>query len=169
MGQARWRTPIFGRTLPYASEGDWASTWEYGAFTLRADPASNGKTTFSLLSTYYDSDHAVKKSNWALEKGGAVYQMTNADFGAKYHHFAVSYDPSTHQIRAYVDYVKMLEKTLPGDLAFDRSETWKFGADFNSNAFDGWYDEIRLTRKILEPSEFLVQRRPLSGAAVVIR
>lgn len=171
IGQARWRTTLLGRAYLAGDSGVWEATRDSGAISLRAYPGSSGKTTFELRCTYYDdSDGSVKYKAYELQdENGKQYQMDNASFAAKYHHFAISYDPATRQARAYVDYRKMREETIPGTVALDHSARWLFGTGYNGCSFDGWYDEIRLTRKILEPSEFLVQKRPVSGIVIIVR
>jgi len=168
--QTRWRTVLLGRTLPYGTD-EWNGTWEAGAISLHANPSSSGNTEFTMRSSYYDqTDGTVKLGAWILkDASNATYRMSNEAFGAKYHHFAISYDNDTHQARVYVDYAKMLDVTIPGTPAFNRSDSWQFGTGYNSNSFDGWYDEIRLSRKVLEPSAFIVQKPPLYGMTIFFK
>ena len=167
----RWRTTLMCRSLPYAASGDWKDTWGVGAFCLRADPGSDGLTTFLLSYTYYDGNHLPRTANATPvdPQTGTTWKMTNAEFGRTYHHFAVTYDPDSLKLALYIDYELRISVNLPGPLTLDASPNWLFGVGCNNCAFDGRYDEIRLSRGVLDPSEFLRMTRPASGFLIYLR
>ena len=85
-------------------------------------------------------------------------QYSNADDG-KWHHVAVVVDGAAQAMNFYFDY--MLDKTQSGTLpAVATGYSIFFGASVNSSGdssqwFDGWVDDIRVTRRALTPDEFL--------------
>ena len=159
----RYRTTIMSRSLANGS-GDWANVWGYGAFCVRADPNNTGNTKFYLTYTYYDGSHVPQK---VLESVG--WTMTNAEFDRTYHHFAVAYDPVALKLALFIDYEERASIDLPGPLALDASPCWQFGAGSNNGAFDGLYDEVRLSRGVLDVSEFLRMEKPELGFSIIFR
>ena len=159
----RFRTTIMSRSLANGS-GDWADVREYGAFCVRADPGDTGNTKFYLTYTYYDGSHVPQK---VLKSVG--WTMTNTEFDRTYHHFAVAYDPAALKLALFIDYEERASVDLPGPLTLDASPYWQFGAGSNNGAFDGRYDEIRLSRGVLDVSEFLRMARPELGFSIIFR
>lgn len=158
----RWYAVLMG--FSYEAGGDWNSFRQYGAFSVRAAPGSDGTTAFWLYYTYYDGEHvphgAFKKSSWT---------MSNSVFGQSYHHVAVTYDPDNLKLRLYVDYEERLSVDLLGELAIDASPSMQFGAGFQICAFDGRYDEVRLSRGVLDVSDFLRMEKPELGFSIIFR
>ena len=82
-------------------------------------------------------------------------QFSNAD-DSKWHHVAIVVDGAAQAMNFYFDY--MLDKTQSGTLpAVGTGYSLFFGAKENGGGqwFDGWLDDIRVTRRALEPNEFL--------------
>lgn len=82
-------------------------------------------------------------------------RFSNAD-DSKWHHVAVVVDGANQSMNFYLDYV--LDKTQSGTLpAVGTGYSLFFGAKENGGGqwFDGWIDDIRVTRRVLEPNEFL--------------
>ena len=85
-------------------------------------------------------------------------RFSNAD-DSKWHHVAVVVDGANQSMNFYFDYV--LDKTQSGTLpAVATGYPIFFGASVNSSGdssqwFDGWMDDIRVTRRALTPDEFL--------------
>jgi hypothetical protein len=159
----RYRTTIMCRSLANGS-GDWQDVGSYGAFCVRADPSDTGNTSFYISYTYYDGSHVPQK---VLKSVG--WTMTNAEFDRTYHHFAVAYDPAALKLALFIDYEERALVDLPGPLTLDASPYWQFGAGSNNGAFDGRYDEIRLSRGVLDVSEFLRMARPELGFSIIFR
>ena len=82
-------------------------------------------------------------------------RFSNADDG-KWHHVAVVVDGAAQAMNFYFDYT--LDQTKSGTLpAVGSGYSFFFGAKENGGGqwFDGWLDDIRVTRRALAPSEFL--------------
>ena len=82
-------------------------------------------------------------------------RFSNADDG-KWHHVAIVVDGAAQAMRFYFDYT--LDQTQGGALpAVGSGYSLFFGAKENGGGqwFDGWLDDIRVTRRALAPSEFL--------------
>jgi hypothetical protein len=88
--------------------------------------------------------------------GAAHYDAAseNADDG-KWHHVAVVVDGTAGSVKFYFDYA--VAKTRSGTLAdITTGKSLFFGArDGGTQCFDGWMDDIRVTRRALTPNEFL--------------
>jgi hypothetical protein len=94
--------------------------------------------------------------------------FTNADDG-KWHHVAVVVDGTAQAMRFYFDYA--LDKTKSGTLpSLGSGYSLFFGAKENGGGqwFDGWIDDIRVTRRALEPSEFLTTHPVGTGDASLL-
>lgn len=83
----------------------------------------------------------------------AFYSSVSGDDG-KWHHAAFSYETATKTVKLYVDYqlVKTGQTVHPivytdGDICV--------GTGAGERAFDGLIDEVRITPRLLEPSQFL--------------
>lgn len=82
-----------------------------------------------------------------------------------WHHVALTYDDPTKKLTLYTDYVKVLEGTTINPLVFDNG-SFQVGA--GDQAFDGWIDEVRLTDRVLVPSEFLYAV-PVEGTLIGVQ
>lgn len=78
-------------------------------------------------------------------------------FRNRWHHFAFIYDEATCNVKVYYDYNLLLDETLASPIDFSKpgNNYFQFGAGGNNQPFDGWMDEIRFTKKVLSPDEFL--------------
>ena len=82
-------------------------------------------------------------------------RFSNAD-DSKWHHVAIVVDGANQSMNFYLDYT--LDKTQAGALpAVGTGYSLFFGAKENGGGqwFDGWIDDIRVTRRALTPDEFL--------------
>lgn len=82
----------------------------------------------------------------------------------RWHHVAVVVDGSAQKISYYFDYV--LDKSRTGKLPdIGTGNSIFFAAKENGSDqwYDGWLDDIRVTRRALEPNEFLTTRPVGSG------
>lgn len=152
-GETRWRTTIFG--LETTREENVTC----GVFHLRSDIPQDKPASF--LIRYYD---AVNGKEESFSCGA----LDADDFAGKLHHFAVTYDPPTRTIAVYIDYRQTEIRTLDVPLDIESSGCWAAGHGFNNCSFPGWFDEMRLTRKVLEPSEFLKMTSD-SGLMLIFR
>ena len=165
-GATRYRTSIGGLNCTSANN----NVAQSGVVHLRVDPKPDGKSNFCVYYAYRPEPEAAEATAYFdVKKGTAYFKLSNDDFDARYHHFALTYDPVTTNLGVYVDYEPMNSCQLEGPLALDLSKTWLFGDGFNNCAFDGSYDEIRVSRRVLSPSEFLVSTKPKLGMMFMIR
>ena len=161
--QSRYRMPIFG-LLPDEAKlpadmgtSEKNSIKNNGLFHLRATHGAERITDFTLLYTYVDAEGAYKDGTLTLKEVGktAAFKLPEDALSDKWHHFAVTYDSATCKLTVFIDDHEMQPATVPNGLLFPYSGQWRFGNGFNSCAFPGWMDELRLTRRVLEPAEFL--------------
>ena len=90
----------------------------------------------------------------------------------KWHHCAVVYDDESMRFTTYIDYKELQHVDLPTNfvtLAKPSERQLRFGYGLNDQIFMGEFDEIRLSRVALSPSQFLHLRRPQSGAMILFR
>lgn len=83
-------------------------------------------------------------------------------------HYALTYDDETKTLKIYKDRKLHLAKTFtePNVPAFYGSTWVQLGCGFNCNAgFEGKLDEVRISRRALEPSEFL---KPRTGEGLML-
>ena len=84
----------------------------------------------------------------------------------KWHHVALTYDYSTRTARLYKDYVKVYNDVATINPLVTDSGDIRIGN--GDQAFDGWIDEVRLTDRVLAPSEFLYTV-PLAGTVIGVK
>lgn len=95
-------------------------------------------------------------------------RFSNAD-DSKWHHVAVVVDGANQSMNFYLDYV--LDKTQSGTLPDVGSGYSIFFASKESGAgqwYDGWLDDIRVTRRALTPEEFLTTHPVGTGDASLL-
>ena len=73
----------------------------------------------------------------------------------RWRHYAVVYDVEGLNISAYCDHEKVINVDLTGPLASDTNRYFVFGSAGNNQPFDGWIDEVRVTRRPLTSDEML--------------
>ena len=103
---------------------------------------------------------------------GSAYHRDDNNFlkDGRWHHFALVYDDATYEFRLYVDHELkdtqvMPEAYRPGD---GFSDIWfASGGKLNRSSFEGWIDEVRMTRKALSPEQF-ISFRSLPGTLIII-
>lgn len=66
-----------------------------------------------------------------------------------WHHLAATYDAATTNVVVYVDYVRKTSRKLKYPMA--KTST----LDFGGQKFDGWIDEVRISRGVIDPAEFI--------------
>ncbi|MBR2839571.1 MAG: laminin G domain-containing protein [Kiritimatiellae bacterium] len=95
-------------------------------------------------------------------------RFSNAD-DSKWHHVAVVVDGANQSMNFYLDYV--LDKTQSGALpAVGTGYSLFFAAKENGGGqwYDGWVDDIRVTRRALTPNEFLTTHPVGTGDASLL-
>lgn len=77
----------------------------------------------------------------------------------RWHHYAVTYDKENLKIALWVDRVKVIDQALDQELNMQSATSstcyYEFGGGGNNQPFDGWLDEIRLSKGALSVDEFL--------------
>ncbi len=97
------------------------------------------------------------------------------DFGqgldSQWHHFAIAYSRSDIKLSVYVDRNRVLEQadvelpsTSQGIVFGSRGKMWN-----NNNSFDGWIDEVRITKRALSEDELMQLERSWMGMRMIIR
>ncbi len=122
----------------------------------------NGTADRNLLYVHY--------MNGTTENHYTGSSVNNIDDG-KWHHVAVVVDGTaqTNNICFYLDY--KLDKAFTGTLPnVGTGNSMFFGAKENGGGqfFDGWLDDIRVTRRALTPAEFLTTHPVGSGDASLL-
>ena len=90
----------------------------------------------------------------------------------KWHHCAVVYDDEAMRFTAYIDYAELMHLDVGTNfvtLANATDRLLRFGYGVNDQTFMGEFDEIRLSRVALSPSQFLHLRHPPHGAIFIFR
>lgn len=158
----------------YAFWRDWYGTKRVntGVFNLRIqhrDADKFNQTSITLWYTYgcpKNQDGDAKPEETSVSLGNVPLK----DLYSKWNHWAVSYDPATLNMKVYWNGDLLNSFTLAGPLDMDSENSWwQFGSGFNSSSLLGTVDEIRLTYRVLEPSEFLSMRRTPQGLMLIVR
>jgi hypothetical protein len=84
----------------------------------------------------------------------------------QWHHVALTYDSQIKKFGLYVDYRKVLEPDVDGEL-LDVPSAYYFSRIECSNAFEGWMDEIRFSSVARTPESF-VHLAPI-GLRLILR
>ena len=90
---------------------------------------------------------------------GALLTKTysKASIKTDWHHYAVVYDKENLKLMLYLDHVKVIDAALTMPLleVQSSSDRYRIASGGNNNPFSGWIDEVRITRGVLTPEEFL--------------
>jgi len=85
----------------------------------------------------------------------------------QWHHVAITYDYPTKTARLFCDYENVREGTTTHPLYLDDGNVEVGAGGSSTHAFDGWIDEVRLTPRVLAPSEFLYTV-PIKGTTLFV-
>ena len=122
--------------MKFGGQPWWLVRLEGGDSKLHyADKKSTNGTTFNYATSTADADDC------------------------KWHHLAIVVDGTAQKISYYFDYA--LDKSRTGTMPDIGSGNSMFFASMESGKgqfFDGWIDDIRVTRRALQPNEFLTTR-----------
>ncbi|MBP5510262.1 MAG: laminin G domain-containing protein [Kiritimatiellae bacterium] len=105
--------------------------------------------------------------------GGGTHDLKiNGTAADEWHHAAFVYDRSvtTNTCRLYIDYTRLRART---ETLYEGTAAEYFfigalgqGTSQNAQPFNGWMDEVRITRRALRPDEFLTPRPFMSDRAM---
>jgi hypothetical protein len=73
----------------------------------------------------------------------------------KWHHIALTYDTPTKRANLYIDYIFRNGFNTAHELVYDANSLFIGKGAGSNQAFDGWLDEIRISDKVLTPTQFL--------------
>ena len=89
----------------------------------------------------------------------------------RWHHYAVTFDVDKQEFVGYLDYVPVVTNRPPEGTKYYRSATAKHfvGNWLSGHPYPGWFDQVRVTRRVLPPSRFLRLKRPPVGMLLLVR
>lgn len=142
--------------------------WASPLSRVRVDPATppvvktgEEASTLTLYVNNNDAARTVRCITTVMTGGGLVTQTQSLGPGltivdGNWHHVALTLDGTTHTLTLYVDGEKNGSVVLDGALVYQDANPWVFGG----HGYFGWQaggsmDEIRISDKVLAPSEFL--------------
>lgn len=119
---------------------------------------------------YLPAGHTLKT---VAHCNGDAYKRENNNLlkDGKWYHFAFVYDDSTYTFRTYINYVLKDEKTFesPYRPSYNYQHIWiGDGGSVNLSSFEGWIDEVRMTRKALDPEQF-VKFKAFRGTVIIYK
>lgn len=143
------------------------SRWASPVSRLRVDssnPPTGTGTDASTCTFYVSKSSGVWKALCITTvQGGGGFVTKTSDLGSaedivngNWHHLALTLDETTHKLALYVDGVERGSVVLDGPLVYQNGNPWVFGG----HGYYGWQaggsmDEIRISDRVLAPSEFL--------------
>jgi len=141
--------------------------WAAPLSRLRVDPANppvvrDGTEASTLTMFINNAEGRPVQCIVATQAGGGTSVKTlTLGSGAgivdgAWHHVALTLDGTTHMLTLFADGKPIGAATLDGPLVYQDANPWVFGG----HGYDGWQaggsmDEIRISDKVLAPSEFL--------------
>jgi hypothetical protein len=117
------------------------------SWSLGVEPTGNLRCRFDTTDPVTFTNHV---GNQVFNSGVSIYD-------GEWHHIALSYDYPTKTAKLYVDHVLKTTGVTTYPMYLDTGSI-QIGA--GDEAFDGWIDEVRITKRVLEPSEFLYLTDP---------
>lgn len=148
--------PLLVGKIRYGDYPSWSlslacTNWEYGlgdVLRVRTDTFPDG---------------AAGDYGQGFNQG--FYTGFNGDDG-KWHHVAFSYERAVKRIKIYADHVLRATGTTVNPIVFTDGDI-VVGNGAGERAFDGWIDEVRITPRLLGPTEFLYTQ-PRAGTLFTI-
>lgn len=144
----------------------------YKRLTLMGQNYGNSGSAcdFQMFLKYQDAGFALEFQ--ANGGSGVTYKPAKFFMDDKWHHVAIVYDDSAYLFSGYID--RECIGTIQLSAAFKprSSQDWRFycfGYLLNNYPFEGLVDEIRMSRGVLSPSEFLDFKAPPSGLMLLLR
>lgn len=162
--------------IPYEGKGlaDDSFTLEWFFKTDGQVPSGNEINSYTFLNNTFGKimiNQANGKLLTRLTKpsGNPNYEdfnSTNRVDDAQWHHYALVYDKSQGAFAVYLDYRLIASKTY--SLTTETGAAFCFGGEGRyKQAFSGWLDDFRITKRALKASEFLTTRQIVSADAAL--
>ena len=161
--------------IPYenARLADGSFTMECFFKTDGQVPSDNAINSYTLLNNSF-AKIMINQANGKLltrlvkPSGNPNYEdfnSTNRVDDAQWHHYALVYDKSQGAFAVYLDYRLITSKTY--SLTTETGTVFCFGGEGRyKQAFSGWFDDFRITRRALKADEFLTTRKLVSQDAL---
>lgn len=148
--------PLLVGKVRYGDYPSWSlslacTNWEYGlgdVVRVRTDTFPDGAA-----------------GDYAQGFNQGFYSEFNGGDGL-WHHVAFSYERAVKRVRIYVDYVLRTTGMTVNPIVFTDGDI-VVGNGAGERAFDGWIDEVRITPRLLEPSQFL-RTVPCPGTLIML-
>ena len=166
----------FGHVLriPYENahlaEGSFTMEWFFK--TDGAVPSGNAINSYTFMNNTFGKIMINQSNGFLLTrlvKAAGGYEDFNSSVrvdDGNWHHYALVYDKSQGVFAAYLDYRMIASKTYA--LTTETSTAFCFGAEGRyKQAFSGWLDDFRITRRAMKASEFLTTRQIVSADAAL--
>ena len=125
------------------------------------------QNTGTLKFTCNATTNGVAGRDIPLSTDSAVVQVEDG----KWHHYAVTFDENRQEFVGWMDYKPVLTNTVTGNLRYYRQGNYRHyvGNWLSGHPFPGWFDQVRVTRRVLPSSRFLRLKRPPSGLILLYR
>jgi hypothetical protein len=105
-----------------------------------------------------------ERVEWSTGHYVTISRLTDKTLG--WRHLALVYDPQRRTVTVWLDHWQAAEQPLTAPLAFDDGPLCLGGGPDGDGVFPGLIDEVRLTRGVLSPAQFLRARdEPLTGVS----
>jgi len=137
-----------------------------------------GTGNYRWMLQYYQASKLLKLTCNATTNGVAGKDIpvdedsatVNIEDG-KWHHYAVTFDEDRQEFVGYMDYKPVLTNAVTGILRYYRQGTYRHyvGNYLSGHPYPGWFDHVRVTRRVLPPSRFLRLKRPPIGLILLFR
>ncbi len=139
-----WPT-VLGKSRNNTANTSWTIDLN-GDSSLPIDPNSQNN-----LRARVDSQPGTTNSGTGWNQGFSTPAQLD---GGQWHHFAMSYEDATRNLKLYFDYQEVRSSTTVNPIVYDDLLLY-FGNLAGGRALDGWLDEIRLTGSVLNSDQFL--------------
>ena len=156
-----WRAKLNSTFTRYAIFGLYSDVTYTFDFQLSA--IQDGDGVFRLTgNAYLPSPRELIKFCAYNGEPGARPQGYDPNFlkDGAWHHFALVYDDSDYTFKVYVDYKEVSTYVAdrpyrPINTSVNNRNYWFGGDKMKHSGFQGWMDEARMTRRALQPEEFI--------------
>ena len=161
--------------IPYESMGltEGSFTLEWFFKTDGQIPSGNEINSYTFLNNTFGKI-MINQANGKLltrlvkPSGKPNYEdfnSTNRVDDAQWHHYALVYDKLQGEFAVYLDYRLIASKKY--SLTTETGTAFCFGGEGRyKQAFSGWLDDFRITKRALRADEFLTTRERISDAAL---
>ncbi len=162
---------ISNETAPWVV--GYSGTWDYSQLALRMTTKTDSQTYSELFSFGVRNTVPQPPAKQSFDDKGKTYWAPCVPDG-KWHHIAITFeeimveDVLKTKATVYWDYEKNTEKTLTGTLNFSVNHQNRLcGRGYPGRAPEFLTDEIRITKGILQPKDF-IRLKHLKGGCILL-